>query len=169
MCGQAVEKDGPRGGPTHQGLVDLVAREGVFPLTPLMLLAHRDPDVGAHGVGAGHGLGRIVRRGDGHAVTPGSVHGDGVQLVAGRAGQPDIDPGQCAGQRQAAGHVVAVADPGQGATGQVAPALLEGEQVGEGLAGVGRSDRRLTIGTSSTLAMASRTAWSKTRAPTTRW
>jgi hypothetical protein len=103
----------------------------------LLLVAHADPDVGVEDVGAGGGVARVVRQLGAVGV---------VELVAVGGGDDDFDVGQPAGDRQRAGDVVAVADIGEAQAGEVAEALAQGHQVGEGLAGVVARGERVDDG-----------------------
>jgi hypothetical protein len=73
-------------------------------------------------------------RGVGEALGVGDDRG--VGLVAGRAGHPDVDPGQGAGLEQAVGHVVAVAHIGQTQALEAPEVAPQGHEVGQRLAGV---------------------------------
>ena len=59
------------------------------------------------------------------------------QFVARRRGDAEFQAELGAGDHQRAGDVVAVADVGEGESGEFAEVFLGGHQVGHGLAGVG--------------------------------
>ena len=97
-----------------------------------VLVTHAHPDVGVDGVGT-------VPRPWGSSVRSLPAH---PRAPAVRRGDPHLDPGQGAEDRQRAGDVVAVADVGELQALEAAEALLQRQQVGQRLAGVmGRGER----------------------------
>src|SRR5216684_1292450 len=111
MSGQAVQEHRAFGG-VHERLVHLVWREQLAPGGPLVLLAHRCPDVGVHGGGAIEG-GGVVR----------NEHADGacrdllrpledlvLGLVPGRCDDGELKPEQGGRLDERGRDVVAVAD-----------------------------------------------------------
>src|SRR5690606_24828372 len=118
--------------------VDAEALEGLASGLGLVLLAHRRPHVGVHGVGA---LGRLVRAGGDHRRLGEAVGGEPVEVLVGgpvAVGAGDAQPhaGGRRAQAEAAGDVVVVPHPAHGAPGEVAPSLPHREQVGDRLARV---------------------------------
>ena len=138
---QAVHDDrvGRRVG--HQLGGDGVVGEHRQPLLGLALLAHRDPGVGDHDVGAVDGLDRVALEQRG----PAGARADGVRAVdhrllgllpLGRA-DADVHAGRHPGEEPGVAHVAgAVADERDRQAGEGALVLLDGQQVGEQLAGV---------------------------------
>ena len=61
MGGEAVHEDRMGRCLRHDPFVDLEPLEGATPEVRFLLLPHRRPDVGVHGVGSPHGLGRVDR------------------------------------------------------------------------------------------------------------
>src|SRR5712692_5169001 len=132
--GQAVHDEGLRRGEAKQGVIDLVALEGLEPLLALGLLPHADPDVGIEHVGA---LGRFARvRGDAYLATQSAASLEHLWggLITRRTGRPHPDPGQGGEEEQRVQDIVAVADPGELQTLELDAPLPEREEIGHGLA-----------------------------------
>ena len=117
---EAVEENGARRGEGHQRGSYLVGPEGIEPLHRFRLLAHGDPDVRRHGIGAGDRLLRRSRMAQAAAEGGDGVNCHLVETVAGRASHGHFDTGHGARQGQAASDVVAVAHPGQSVTLELA-------------------------------------------------
>ena len=92
-----------------------------------VLVAHADPDVGVDRVGAGRRLARVARV---------QRRQPGLDPVAVRGGDPDLDARRPAEHGQRARDVVAVAHIGDPQAVQVAEALAERQQIGQRLAGM---------------------------------
>ena len=138
--GQAVEEHRARRSQGEESIGHAVRREHGRTRAGLVLLSHRGPDVGVDDVGAvddvlgGGGDGDPGTGVRGDLARPG--HHTGVGCVPVGMGDVDAEPDLRAGQQQGMGDVVAVADVGQAASGELAELLTDGLQVGEGLAGV---------------------------------
>ena len=133
MGRQAVQHDSVVLGGGEQVGVDPERRQVRAAPLRLLLVPHADPDVGVDRVGAGGRRARVV--GQLGAVSL-------LQLVAGGRSDDHLHVGQLAGDGQRAGDVVAVADVGEPAAGELAEALAQGEEVRECLARmVGRRQR----------------------------
>ena len=122
--------------PGHQFPVDLEGGEGPFPVAGFPLLAHARPHVGVDGVGAAHGLGRIVR--DRHVRARGRrrVENLPVGLETLGTGQREPERQLLRSQQPGVRHVVAVAHERHLEPFDPPLALLQGEQVRQHLAGV---------------------------------
>ena len=136
MGRQTVKKDGVRGGPVHERLVDLVRRECGLPSRALVLLSHGGPNVGGHHACALDGFVRVANHlGVRRALGP---------CQDGRVGAVAFGTRQAKGEAQAGGgveprvgHVVAVSDPRHAQCIPVGAELFRGGgQVGQHLAGV---------------------------------
>ncbi len=128
MRRQAVQRDRVRRGAVEQRVAELERRQRLAAAGGLALLvAHRDPDVGVDGVGAGDGLRRV-----------GGQHGarHRFELVAVRGRDAHLDASQRAEDRERARDVVAVADVGEHAALDRPVRLPQRHQVGQRLAGV---------------------------------
>jgi len=140
MGGEAVHEDGVGLRLGHEAFVDLVGLEDGGALGGLVLEAHGGADVCVDGVGSGDGFDGIVREGDAAAGGLGDLHGfvDDVELgcEALRRGYGAVGAELCGGEHEGVADVVAVADVGEAEAGCGAEALFEGEEVGDGLAGV---------------------------------
>ena len=104
---------------------------------PLVVVLHRDPDVGDHAVCAAQRFGHI--RGD---QDPDPFAGGPVEHVLRRrerfgAGQPQLEAEADSRLNPGRRHVVAVAAPGDGAPRDGAQMLFEGHHVAHQLAGMG--------------------------------
>ena len=133
--GQAVEEDGAGGGRRHQRLVDGEALERPLAGDGVVLLAHRHPRVGVHGVGAGHrvlGPRRSGRRSPRRAGAAAPARSARRRSPAGRRSAVR-HPARAADLAERAGDVVVVADPGDRAFGQRPERLLHRQRVGERL------------------------------------
>jgi hypothetical protein len=138
--GEAVHEDGVWLGVEHEGFVDLVGFEDGGALGGLVLEAHAGADVGIDGVGSGDGFDGIVHEGDAAAGGFGDLDGlvDDLEFGGEAFGCGDgaVCAELCGGEDEGVADVVAVADVGEVETGCGAEALFEGEEVGDGLAGV---------------------------------
>ena len=138
--GEAVEDDGVGLGQLHQLLVDLEILEVSAAADGLLVHAGADPDVCVDDVGAGDGGLRVVADGDRPAVLGGQLLGlgddVGARLVGGRGCDFEFDAEEAADEQEGVADVVAIADPGEVDCAKVAFLLADGEEVGEGLAGV---------------------------------
>src|SRR5215211_5428748 len=139
--GQAVEHHHVRGGGHHRVGGQLVGLEDQRPLAVLQLLAHGRPHVGVEHVGVLGRGGRVVGQLDAAAGGGGDLGGPadhlGDGLVAEGGGHGHVHAHLGPGEQQAVGHVVAVAEVAKADAGEVAPALADGLEVGQSLAGVG--------------------------------
>ena len=138
--GQAVHEDGVRLRVGHQRFVDLVGLEDGGALGGFVLEAHAGADVGVDGVGAGDGLDGVVDEGDAAAGGLGDLDGlvDDVELGREAFGRGDgaVRAELRGGEHERVADVVAVADVGEVKALDGAEALFEGEEVGDGLAGM---------------------------------
>ena len=113
--------------------------EGEEAVVGLAALAHGDPGVGVDCVGA---LGGGEVGGDRECLVGagGGVAGGGEDvargLEAGRGDDGHVHAGGCGGEEEGVADVVAVADVGEACAVEGADVLADGEQIGEGLAGV---------------------------------
>ena len=135
-----MQHDCPGIGLGDQLLVQAPARKGPFALGLLLLLAHGGPHIGVKGMGAAHGRHRLVQHR--HAAAAGGRQRLGtpehlpIGLEAHRATDAHVHAQQGAAEQQRVGHVVAVAHVAEGQALELAEGLLQGEVIGEGLAGV---------------------------------
>src|SRR5260370_3851165 len=137
MSRKAVQEDRALRG-IHKRLVDLVRREDLTPSRPLVLLAHRGPDVGIDGGRSVYG-GDVVR--DAHLRDAGSDTASAVEgllsrLVTRRSDDSQPEAEQCGRFDERRRDVVAVADIHDSLLADWAEGFLEGHQVGEDLARV---------------------------------
>ena len=136
---QAVQHDRPAIGFRQQLAIKAPAPKRPLPFNLLLLLPHRGPNIGVEGVGAAHGSDGLMDNGDfGAAPSQGSCplqHGRIRGKPLGRA-DAHVHPQQSTGEHERMGHVVAITDVGQGQALQLPEGLPQGEEVGEGLAGV---------------------------------
>src|SRR3546814_2699451 len=136
--GQAVHEHRIGRGSRHHLVIDAEALEGLAARLRLGLVAHRRPHVRVDGVSALGGFGGSV----GDVGRLGRTSGDQAldvdvrRPVAGRGGDAHGHAGHRRREAEAAGHVVVVADPADGAAGQLPPPRLHGQEVGDRLAGV---------------------------------
>ncbi len=150
MGGEAVHEDCIGLGVGHEGFVDLVGLEDGSALGGLVLEAHAGADVGVDGVGSGDGLDGILHEGDAAAGGFGDFDGlvDDVELGAEVFGAGDgaVRAKLGGGEHEGVADVVSVADVGEVKTLRGAEALFEGEEVGDGLAGVFEVGERVDDG-----------------------
>lgn len=127
------------GGGVEEGVVDLEAFEGFDASRFFVFLSHGDEGVGVDGVGVFDGGGGIVG-GDDFGVWAevcDLLNGKGVDGEVGWGGDGESHGEFGAESCEAERHVVAIADEGKFAAGEVlAELVLQGECVGECLAGV---------------------------------
>ena len=120
--------------------VDLIGLEDGGAAGGFVLEAHGGADVGVDGVGAGDGLDGVVEEGDGAAGLFGDFNGlvDDVELGDEGLGGGDVAVGAelRGGEHEGVADVVAVADVGKVEALRGAETLFDGEEVGDGLAGV---------------------------------
>ena len=137
MRGQAVQEDGLRVGELHQVGVHRVALEGIAPSFGFAFLTHRGPHVGVHDVRTLDGLLRHLR--NQHTPTLlGRFELRAVRLEPLGAREPQLEAQDLSRLEPGIRHVVAVADPRDALSVPAAEVLLDREQVGEHLAGVGQ-------------------------------
>lgn len=139
--GEAVHDDGVTGGEFEQVGVDLVGGEDGEALGFFSFLTHADPGVGVDDVGiledvAGFAGGGEIEIG---GLAHHTIEEGGFEFEAGGRGDAEFNLEAGAGDHEGAGHVVAVADVGEGFSVEAAGAevFFDGEEIGHGLAGVG--------------------------------
>jgi hypothetical protein len=140
MRRQAVHEDCVLLGVRHQGFVDLIALEDGGALGGFVFEAHAGADVGVDGVGSGDCLDGVVHEGDAAAGGLGDLDGlmDDFEFggeAFGR-GYGAVRAELRGGEHEGVADVVAVSDVGEVKALRGAEALFEGEEVGDGLAGV---------------------------------
>ncbi len=131
---QAVHEHRRRIGERHHRGVDREALERPPARVLVVLLAHRHPRVGVHGVGTAHRLAgpwRQLDRCRAEHVDPLQLGFVGIETR--RAAEPDVHAEHRRHLGQRAGDVVVVADIGDGLAGEIAEALLHRQRVGERL------------------------------------
>ena len=128
---KAVQEERIRGGPRHQGVVDLEGGEEGAAALLLLLLTHAGPDVRGNQVGA---LGRLQRIAKHRAAVRGGSQQIRVRLVALRTGDMQLEVQEPGRLQIGLAHIVAVADPGHPTTADVPAVLVVGLKVGEHLA-----------------------------------
>ena len=111
-AGRQCRKIGPVGRVRHQRLVDLERFEG-GDARVMVGVAHGDPGVGEHAVGARHRLAASCPIST-DAGVPRAGQVVQVGVIVGRAGDAKFAAKLADGMDQAGADVVAVADPGQG-------------------------------------------------------
>ena len=137
MGGQAVHEDGIVACVAHHRFVDPVGGQQIVQVLDLVIIAHRNPDVGDDGVGAFDRRPHIVGHGDFGAVGFGPIKyfARRAQLFGASQAQGEIEA--LGGMDPRGRHVVAVPRPGDGLAGDSSAMLLEGHYVGHQLAGMG--------------------------------
>ena len=137
---QAVHEDGVRRRASHERFVYLVGRENLVPLLLFVLVTHAGPGVGVDRVSAIYRLFGVVEDLDNRAGLLGEIAGIGhdlrVAFIACRRGDANLRAESGCGQQQRMRDVVAIADVGSTDFLQIAEALLQGEVVGQRLAGM---------------------------------
>ena len=127
-----MHEDGALIGGGHGVGVDLPLGEGLAAHRVLLLVAHGRPDVSRHEIGAAAAFDGIVE--DLEMVA--RKRQGGIKLIALGAREVELEAEQLGGLDPGVGHVVGVAHPGDGLAGDRTAVLLEGEDVGEDLAGM---------------------------------
>ena len=135
--GQTMQEDGVRCRQCHEWRVDLIQRKSEGTLRLLLLLPHRGPHVGGHHVGAGRSLARIAQQVH-HPRRHASAQEIVVGIVSLRTRQLEGEAQMRGRFNPRVGHVVAVTDPGDRLPADVAQVLLDGEDIGQDLAGMGQ-------------------------------
>ncbi len=119
----------------HQLAIDLVGREQVV-APALVLVAHRHPAVGDHGRRAFDRGRRVLAQDELGARVARRLQPQLRRMQFARTGDVEVEI-EARGRVNPGGeHVVVIAGPGDLATANRTPLLLEGEQVGQHLAGM---------------------------------
>ena len=132
--GEAVHDEGTGSCEFHDGVVDLVALQDAEALGGFGFFAHGDPNVGVEEVGGGGGGFEVFGAND---LAPGAIEECGVGLICLGRGDAEFEAEFCGGPNPGAGDIArAVADEGNDFSGDRSALFLEGEDVGEDLAGM---------------------------------
>ena len=134
-----------------------------------LFLPHRRPHVGVDRVGVAHRVVRVAGELDRAAEIAGPIDHDGVELVAGRRGDDELDARERGRERERRGDVVAVADVREAASLERRRTSSRNvRRSASAWHGWAASESRLTTGMSTRRAIRSSERRARTRAPRSR-
>src|ERR1700676_2313767 len=140
MRGQAVHESRMRLGELHERGIRLVGSENRGPFRLFLFVSHARPGISINRIGSGNGFARVGQDAERSLglVRNGLRHGDdyGIETVGLRRRDRNFRAHRGARQKQRVRHIVAVANVGKMNLGEIAEMLVQGEEVGERLAGM---------------------------------